>query len=705
MNQSAITRQLYCVPAILSLFMVTPVLAEETTDSSVELPTVSVTSQNANELGYIELEKEPKVGKLAVPTQDQPFSVSIVDPEFMKDTGAKTIQDALLYTPGVYAGNFGLDTRIDGASVRGINAGRYRDGLREVYGSYNSVRTNIYALESLEVLKGPSSMLYGQGDLGGLINSVSKLPKAEKGGEIWGQYGSFNRKQIAFDVTGPIDDDEQFLYRIVGLQRDSDTQVDHVEDDGYMISPSFTWNISDKTRLSLLFNRQENKGQISAQFLPQDGTLDRASQGYIGSETFVGEPGWDKYDREKTEVTVFFDHQFADNWTFSTTARYTDSSSETREHWVDIPSNPSATNGLVNRTIFMADAETQIFNIDARVNGVFDLGATRHNLVVGIDRQDAKWEQDNYFSGRSLGGTINVFDPQYGNLQDQVLNPQDRPDNEIKQTGVYVADHIEIGKVVLSAGLRHDWAENRTLALTGPDTVSDEEETTGRIGLMYRFDNGLSPYVSYAEAFSMNLGNDGTAAANTLKPTTGDQEEVGIKYLSPDKSLAITVAYFDITQENRISDGATPGGVEQIGAVVDGWELQINKRWDNFETQLGYTDLNAKNDSTGERLPYVAEQIATWWNKLYLGNNWRVGAGIRYIGDNVGSDYGAGAGPKIPSETLYDAMLGYSIDQWDFTLDAKNLTDEEFISWCRGDGFDCGYGERRNVTANVRYSF
>lgn len=700
MNRAVFSTRGLATPFVLSLLTgsIQVALAEEKSDESVDLPIVSVTTEMAD--GYIELEKTPDVGKLNVPMQDQPYSMSVIDDQFMQDTGAKTIQDALLYTPGVYAGNFGLDTRIDGANVRGISAGRYLDGLRQIYGSYNSVRTNIYALESLEVLKGPSSMLYGQGDLGGTINGVSKLPKAVQQGEIWGQLGSFDRKQLAFDVTGPVNEDETLLYRVVGLKRDSDTQVDHVEDDGYVFSPSFTWQATDDTRISLLLNRQENNGKVSAQFLPQAGTLDRGSLGYIGSDTFVGEPGWDKYDREKTEATLFIDHALNDQWTFSATGRYIDSSTETREHWVTIPSVPDQ-DGNVPRTIFTADAETRIFNFDAHLQGNFDLGVTSHTLLVGMDRQDAKWEQDNYFYGYGLGGTINVYDPQYGNLQDQVIDPADRPDNEIIQTGVYVADHMEIGRWVVSAGLRHDWAENRTLVVTGPDTVSDEEETTGRVGLMYRFDNGFSPYVSYSEAFSMNLGNDGTAQANTLKPTTGDQEEVGIKYLSRDKTLAVTAAYFDITQENRISDGQTPGGVEQIGAVVDGWELQINKMWDNFETQLGYTDLNAKNDSTGERLPYVAEQLASWWNKLYVGNNWRVGAGVRYIGDNVGS----GGGPEVPSETLIDAMIGYQIENWDFTLDAKNLSDQEYISWCRSEGTDCGYGERRNVTINARYSF
>ncbi|CAN0574411.1 unnamed protein product, partial [Ectocarpus sp. 12 AP-2014] len=566
-------------------------LAQENPNASaIELDTVEVTAEAAGQFGYIMMEEEPSVGKMNVPINEQPFSMSVIDEEFIQDSGAKNIQEALLYTPGVNAGNYGFDTRIDSATVRGLEAGRYLDGLRQIYGSYNSVRSNVYALESVEVLRGPSSMLYGQADLGGIINGVSKLPEEERSGEIWAQYGSHNRKQLAFDFTGAVDEEGKLLYRLVGLQRASDTQVDHVKDDGYLIAPSLTWRPNDDTSITLLVNRQENDSQVSAQFLPQAGTLQPGSQGFIGSERFVGEPGWDRYDGEKTETTLFFDHQLTNHWAFSATARYTDSSTQTREHWVDIPSVPDA-NGNVSRTIFTADAATQILNLDARMEGEFDLGATKHTMVVGLDRQKARWEQDNYFSGPGLGGTIDIYNPQYGNLQLDALNPVDRPDNEIEQVGIYLADHIEIGRVVVSAGLRHDWAENRTLELSGPDTVNNQEATTGRLGLMYRFDNGVSPYISYSEAFTMNLGTDGTAAANALEPTTGDQREAGVKYLSPDKSLAISAAYFDITQQNRVSDGVTPGGVDQTGAVVNGWELQVNKRWQNIETQLAYTNM------------------------------------------------------------------------------------------------------------------
>lgn len=685
---------------VASMLGSTLAVAQSQTDETAELAPLDVVSDAITTPEFMDLQKEPEVGKLNVAVEEQPYSVSVIDKQFIQDSGAKNIQDALLYTPGVNAGNFGFDTRIDSAKVRGVDAGRYLDGLRQVYGFYNSVRTNVYALESIEVLKGPSSMLYGQSDLGGIINGVSKLPQEEKAGEIWAQYGTFNRKQLAVDVTGPASENGDLLYRLVALGRDSDTQVDYVEDDGYMLSPSLTWRVSDATALTLLLNRQENKGKVSAQFLPQAGTLEPGPQGFIGSERFVGEPGWDRYDREKTEATLFVDHQLNDNWSASTTARYTDSSTETREHWVRIPSVPDA-NGEVLRTIYTADAATEIFNMDARLEGTLELGPTRHRVIVGVDHQDARWEQDNYFYGYGLGGTFNVYNPQYGNVNEEIITPSDRPDNEIRQTGVYIADHMEIGPVVVSAGLRHDWAENRLIAVSGPDTVSDEQATTGRAGVMYRFKNGISPYVSYAEAFSPNLGTDGTANAGALKPTTGDQQEAGVKYVSPDKSLGITAAYFDITQENRVSDGQTPGGAEQTGAVINGWELQVNKRWQRFETQVAYTDLNADDEASGNRLPYVAEQQASWWNQLYLGSNWRFGAGVRYVGDNVGN----GGGPVVPSVTLYDAMVGYTWGEWDFSVDAKNLADEEYISWCRYEGADCGYGERRTVLANARYRF
>ncbi len=178
-------RKLSVAVALASVAAISAVHAQDSTPhDSVDLGTVEVTADAAGRFGYIDAEREPRVGKLDVPLAEQPFSMSVIDQAFIQDSGAKNIQETLLYTPGVYAGNFGFDTRGDGAKVRGLEAGRYLDGLRQLYGAYNTARTNVYALESVEVLRGPSSMLYGQADLGGIINGVSKLPQEERSGEI-----------------------------------------------------------------------------------------------------------------------------------------------------------------------------------------------------------------------------------------------------------------------------------------------------------------------------------------------------------------------------------------------------------------------------------------------------------------------------------------------------------------------------------------
>lgn len=688
---------------LLSLIPVA-VQAEEATDTNDVnvIPAVTVSAEPAETGDYINEDRSSSVGKLDVPVEKTPFSIDVVDQTFIQDTGAKNIQDALLYSSGVYSGAFGFDTRGDSVKVRGLDASSYVDGLRYLYGSYNSVRPNVYSLESIEVLKGPSSVLYGQAELGGIVNGVSKLPKAEQQGELWAQVGSFERKQLAADVTGPLSEDGKLLYRLVALKRDSGTQVDYVDNDGFVFAPSITWLPTDDTTISLLINSQEDTGGVSAQFLPAAGTIDPGPKGQISPHTFVGEPSFDRFDRVKNEATLFVDHRFNQSWNLAATARYTRSEAETREHWTSVGLVPDS-DGNIGRNIFMSDTGTEVMNFDVRMEGDFALGATRHLMAIGVDRQDALWEQGNYYSGFDQGGDINVYDPQYGNVNYAALAPADRDDNEIKQTGIYLIDHMEIGRVVVSGALRYDDSTNTVLAVNGADTKSNDEETTGRLGLMYQFDFGLSPYISYSQAFVPNLGTDGFGKG--LEATSGEQEEAGIKYLNEAGDFAITAAYFDIEETNRIVQGSQPESVDQVGAVSKGWELEVKKRLGNLELQAAYTDLDAKDDQSGERLAFVADRTASLWGKYQLENGLRFGAGVRYIGDNVGFDYGSGPGPKVPAVTLYDAMLGYGLNQWDFSMNIQNLTDEEYISWCRGPGYDCGYGEVRTVTANARYRF
>lgn len=697
-NRAAIRGQgLSCLACgITAVLLTAPVRAAENDDQHTLAP-LQISDQATNE-EFITADQPASVGKLDVPVERSPYSISVVDRAFIEETGAKNIQDALTYTSGVQAGNFGMDTRDDSAKVRGLDPSSYLDGLRSLYGSYNNVRPEVYGLERVEVLKGPSSTLYGQAELGGIVNAVSKLPKPTRQGELWAQGGSFDRKQLAGDITGPLSEDGKLLYRLVALKRESGTQVDHVDDNGYLFAPSLTWLPTDDTTISLLFNSQENDGGVSAQFLPSVGTLYDGPMGHIPTSTFVGEPGWDRYDRKKNEVTLFVDHRLNESWGVSTTARYSKSETETREHWTEVGAVPDA-DGNMARTIYMDDKSTEVKNVDVRLKGDLVLGPTRHMLALGVDRQDALWEEGNSFSGE--GTPINIYNPVYGDVNYAVLDPQDANDNEIKQTGVYIIDHMEIGRVVVSGALRYDDSSSRTLGANGvADTRKDDHATTGRLGLMYRFDSGLSPYISYSEAFVPNLGTND--AGEGLDPTTGKQKEAGVKYLSVEHDLAVTAAWFDIKQRNQVfPDPSSPLSQTQTGATVDGWELQVKKRFGGLELLANYTHLNTKDDNAGTRLPYVAEKSASGWARYEWENGLRLGAGVRYFGDNVGS----GGGPTVPSVTLVDALVGYTTGPWDFSVNAQNLADEDYVSWCRGEGYDCGYGERRVINGNVRYRF
>lgn len=663
------------------------------------LPAVTISSGKESDQ-LVTQSRSATVGKSPVSIQDTPFSLNVIDVDQAKEAGAKNVQDALLYSAGVYSGQYGFDTRGDWSAIRGLTPSVYIDGLRSLYGFYNNVRPELYTLDRIEVLKGPSSVLYGQAELGGIINAVTKRPQPTASREVAVQLGSHQRKQIAADLTGPLGADGELLYRIVALKRDSDTQVHYVNDDAIAIMPSLTWKPNAATSLTLQTIHQQNDSKVSAQFLPSKGTIDPAPLGRIPTNRFVGEPDWDRYDTKKNEVSLFWDQQLAPSWKLVTSLRQTNSSSITREHWTTVGAVPDDA-GNITRSLYSADRKTDVFASDVRIEGVWELGPTRHTLAAGFDYQNAFWEEYNFTSAATGGGTINVYRPVYGFLNTDALTFSDRPDNKIIQKGLYLMDHMEWGPWVLSGALRRDRARNEVQNLTTPDTVVRNSETTGRVGLMYRFANGLSPFLSKSTAFSPNLGTDGTSATNYLRPTTGEQTEAGVKYLSSSGKTSAAFAWFDIKQENRVSNGVTPGGVEQVGSRTDGWELEMRHRMGSMELLGNYTSLDAVNDVTGARLASVPEKVASAWAQYLFASGWRTGLGGRHVGSVAGN----GGQPVVPSVTLYDAMVGYTTGPVDLVLSVQNASDKAYVSWCRGPGQDCGYGERRNILLSANYRF
>lgn len=490
------------VTGIVSLAITALLFSAEPEEPVVELEETALKSRQTEDRDGTRIAQESSAGsKFDIPITETPRSISVITDQQMEDRGVTTVEEALLYTPGVYAGAYGVDTRGDWAKVRGVTPQEYRDGLKSMFGFYNNTRPHPYTLERVEVVKGPASFLYGQSSIGGILNVETKRPRSGRFRDIQLQYGTDDWKQAAFDLNDAIDAEGKFLYRLVGVYRDANTMVDHVENDAVVFTPSFTWRPTGATAFTLIANYQNNDSGPSTQFLPLEGTLLPGRD--IPPNTFIGEPGWDTYDTDQIGLTGLFEHRINDIWSVGAKARYTDRKADYRAHWVaynPVPTvNPDDT---VTRTIYESDHTADIFVSDLHLKSEFASGLVEHRAVMGVDYQHATTDNDVYY-GFAAGGDINIYNPVYGNLS-PLVPPTDNPETTTTQLGIYLGDHMTFNeRWILSLGVRGDRAESKT---QGTGTARTDDSIVGDVGLMYRFGNGFSPYVSYTESFEPIAG-------------------------------------------------------------------------------------------------------------------------------------------------------------------------------------------------------
>ncbi|MBA3624386.1 MAG: TonB-dependent receptor plug domain-containing protein, partial [Methylibium sp.] len=360
------------------------------------LPEVRVKSSADEEtatspaLGY-RAKRAATATKSDTPLIETPQSVTVVTRERIEDLGAQGLQDALNYAAGVRSDAFGLDSRTDSVLVRGAYPDIYLDGLRQTFNYYTSTtRTDPYMLERIEVLRGPAAMLYGQGSTAGIVNMVSKRPLAETQREIGLQVGTFNRKQVQADFTGALTEDGQWLYRLVALARDSDTQVDFVDDDRLLFAPSLTWRPDADTSLTLLARWQEDRSGSTLQFFPWSGSVTPNPNGRIPNSRFIGEPGFDRYDSDRQSLGWLFEHRFSEQWTVRQNLRVADNEVDYRTLYADSFSNPGnsfldADQRIVGRYAQSTLTKVRMVTADQHLEGRLQTGPVSHNLIVGVD--------------------------------------------------------------------------------------------------------------------------------------------------------------------------------------------------------------------------------------------------------------------------------------------------------------------------------
>ncbi|MBB5710503.1 TonB-dependent siderophore receptor [Sphingomonas xinjiangensis] len=662
--------------------------------------------------------------KTDTPPEQVPQPVTIISADTFEAQGAVSISDTLNYVAGVQANPYGPDSRVDGATIRGISALQFRDGMRDVFSYYASIRSDPYNFDSVQVLRGPSSVLFGQGSLGGIVNLNSKLPQFEAGGEVSLRYGSFDRKEALADLTGTITDG--LAGRIVARVRDSGTQVDHVPDDRVMVAPSLTWAPGMDTSLTVLGLYQEDDSGSTSQFLPLVGTLlPNTLAGQLPNDTFVGKPGWDRYDGRLIQGTALFNHRFSDAAKISLKARYIDSDLTYFSHYPNSysnPTNPYVIYDPVTQTErpdpeqrhigLYTDASIagmEIFTTDNNVQLNFNTGAqVEHVLLGGIDYS---WNRVRKVSSFGLE-YIDLYDIDYDAISGHGgglpagAAPSD--DTEQKQLGFYLQDQIRLwDRVSVVLGVRRDHA---TSTNHRDGLESEWNATTFRAGIIGEVVTGVSPFFSYTESFEPVLGF--TRTGDPLVPKRGSQYEAGIKF-HPSQATMVTLTGYRIKEQNRpIDDAGSPqqGDFIQAESVTSkGVELEARTVLPgDLQLIANYSYNEAEIDGTNQQLDNVSKHNASLWalRGFSLGNDMslRLGGGVRYTGENRSYGLAFTDGLVTPDYTLVDGFAELRWKQWSFSVNATNLLGEKFYSACLARG-DCFIGAERNVYGTLSLRF
>ncbi|CAI8944446.1 TonB-dependent siderophore receptor [Pseudomonas chlororaphis] len=659
-------------------------------------------------------------------------SVSVVTREQMDDQGSQTVSQTMRYTPGVLTNPYGATHRYDYVAMRGFNDGSvdniYLDGLKSMgdSGTYSTMQVDPYFLERVDILKGPSSVLYGRSSPGGLVALTSKKPLFEPYHQIQATVGTQGQRGMGFDFSGPVDDDKRIAYRLTGLADRSDTQFDHNKEKRYALAPTLSIDFTDDTSLTLQAYLQHDPDGGYHSGMPADGALHQRNGQRISENFFEGEPGIDRYERDQQSFGYQFEHRFNDVFTARQNFRYLDSKVKLDQVYGYGWTTP--TSNELNRYYTGGDEKLHAFIVDNMLQAEFLTGATKHTVLMGTDYQRRKTVVD-WTSGSVA--PINAFDPVYGNSAITYYDPLSYL-RRLEQTGVYLQDLIEMDKWRFSLGLRQDWVEtsdeNRLAEASRPvGTEINDKRTklTGRAGALYLFDNGLAPYISYSESFNPNSYAD--SAGNPLAPTDGTQWELGLKYQPPGTDDLYTASLFRIDQENLATKLPQENFYRAVGAVrSQGLELEAHLQLNDNLKVLGsytFTDIEYSKsmistlstatdiiENKGNSPTQAPRHMASLWADYKFDSGsldgLRLGGGVRYVGYSWAD---AENTMKVPSYTLFDASIGYDLGKVglkgvDVRLNANNLTNESYIASCASLSF-CYMGEERNVAATVSYQF
>ncbi|HCG9642452.1 TPA: TonB-dependent siderophore receptor [Vibrio parahaemolyticus] len=662
-----------------SLVVPSAVASEETNSTPSATETIQVYGHQYE--GYAE--HMPQSGtKTDVEWLDVPQAVSVVTKTEMQDRGAVRLVDALDGVAGVN-NTLGEGSR-DQFMIRGFDSlnDMYRDGMRDD-GTLQSYRS-LANVERVEIVKGPAGALYGRGSAGGIINLVTKRANGDNFTHVKGSVGSNSQ------YVGQVDSSMAFSDKVNGRinleYRQADSYVDHVDSNDFFIAPTIRVLPADGHTIDIdvEYAHQElvpYRGVPSKNGKPVD----------LSVSTYFGGTN-DYQESDSLRVAVDYEWRLNDQWVWNNRAAFNHIELEqkgTRQGKV--------TGNEVSQTV-------NNFGYDPRTTTTLQselIWETNDNqLMLGADFNQI--DIDLTLASDKTLPPQNIYNPVVGPTPDPGFKPF--RDNTTTTTGVYVQDVYTWGDLSVIGNVRYDSMElEQQKAGSGKEKL-DDDKVSYRAGLVYRINYDTSVYASLARSWQLPY------AGIYINPKLAeffhtDLKEVGAKAYLLDNALMLNAALFQIDQEQPQTnvDGDV---IDKIEVRHQGIELeargQITKQWD---ISVGYSYLDAEDKATGKKPNDVSDHLFSLWSTYQLDDNWRLGGGVKYVGDRyAGNDEAVALGDY----TTVDLMAAYTTGRHKIQANAYNILDEKYILGATNgtSGLNqIGYGAPAEFMLSYGYQF
>ncbi|KWO48637.1 TonB-dependent receptor [Burkholderia sp. MSMB1459WGS] len=657
--------------------------------------------------------------KTDTPIDEIPQTIDIVTAQQIEMTGAADLNQALRYVPGF--ATFGADSRTDWyAALRGFTPTLYVDGLpapnTAVIANW---RVDPYTIDSIAVLRGPTSVLYGAGEPGAIVDAQTERADGTRVREAGVQIGNDARKQAMLDVGDRLDPDGKYAYRFVGVARDGNAVTGPNGDRRVALAPSFRWRPNADTSLTFSATYLQDSGDISSNFLPASGTVLPNPNGRLSQDIYMGDPSFNDYRKKQWSLGYALEHRVNAIWTLHQDVRWSHLSLDDATVFGNGLAPRSTTNMMRFAGLFQLNYSR--LDIDNRAQAHFGTGPLEHTLLFGLqfDRQTTTNSVQ-----LALAPSLDLYHPVYRPVTAAIFSGPTSLGHVDQYTamngfGVYAQDQIRWRRWTLTLGGREDVVNARfDDRAAGSHAQQDVSAFSGRVGLTYRGDAGLSPYVAYSTSFDPVIGVR-MYGGGLPKPTRGTQTEAGLRWQPAGRNLMLNAAVYRIDQTNVVTP--TPVNLDptattsvQTGKVRSrGIELsavgQVSRELSIVASYL-YQDVKnvQANDASLNHWPVsvpLPRQMASMWADW----TWRTGAlaglgiggGVRYQSASAGAPDNS---LTVPSATLYDLAIHYELPRWRFAVNVANLFDRRYVSGCQSYAV-CVFGNERTVLASAKYNW